>query len=372
MRRGFVVALLLLFIGLPAWAWDISPNDIQPTQPYAGFDNMQDMVGRWKAEAAKTIGKSTDQLTLNEWRGWVTGTLKPRMAGKTIPGIIDTNGDFRNLDAHHTVGALQLVFRETGVDFQLPTDVQADFRGKASRDVDHWFNERGLSFPARPIKRSHPGASARWPVRFEEIQDSPLRSAVGNALYNLGIDSVNGKPYLEFTIANLLEANGIVPKLKKLKLIGRQESGIPSGKGTDPEVVAVVQRMILSNKAVASFMQTEAPIERRADIAQQYKAAKQRFGKEVAQMPAEKRQAEVSLLQMLGNRLPPTLSMPRKGAYQPGTGAAPRVRGVERSTVKFNGSLKVVSFAWKMRRQRRPPSARPRVTFNRLLHQQNQ
>ncbi len=222
--RGFTLALLAFWglavtaaraeqtlPGRPAKSGEILSvplAELHPTQMEIGRAAVRLMLASWQKEAADRGISFPD---------YARTVLKPKMEAKPLPGIISPEGLVHNTDGHHRVESLLEVTRLTGVEFQLPVEVQRDYRGHSQKAyARHLVKVIGKGYFTPETRRLSPVEQvAQLPHDYHQIVDNPLRSAVGTVLYRKGIDSGHMKDFIEFDILEKAKKAGA------LKALGR-------------------------------------------------------------------------------------------------------------------------------------------------------
>jgi hypothetical protein len=257
--------LRALSLALLAWAFvafpipalaDVLPvraDEVGPTQMEIGQTAATIMVSGWRAQAAKAN---------MPFAQWASEVLKPQMASKVLPGVVDPHGKVRVTDGHHRVWALLQVQKETGVDFGLSVEVGDPKAHAAKSDAAFAasLHQSGKMYVTPPVRVLPPAEQlARLPRTFAEIRDNPLRSAVGTVLYRAGIDSADFVDYLEFHAGERAVSRGLLASLSAKGLIPPGATALPTGAETREVVLAEVHAYVLGEAGRKYLVEAARP-----------------------------------------------------------------------------------------------------------------
>ncbi len=106
---------------------------------------------------------------------------------------------------------------------------------------------------------------------LKDLRDSPMRTAMGNALYRAGIDTDLMVSYIEFLTAERIEK----------ELAGRGIK-VTKDNATSPEITAAIQAAILGDKATMEFLVGSSRPGKETANAEQLRKAAEKFANENA------------------------------------------------------------------------------------------
>lgn len=150
---------------------------------------------------------------------------------------------------------------------QLPASVRAE--PAFSRQLENL--RLGQPVDPAPLRRGY----ASMARSLSELRDSPLRSAVGNAFFQSGIDSDRMIHYIEFHTAEKIEAT----------LRGRGIT-VTAANAASPEIEREVRKAILGDKKILAFLKEHPRHGEALKNIQMLDAAEARFRAERASFPA--------------------------------------------------------------------------------------
>jgi hypothetical protein len=224
--------------------------EFRPTQMEVGRAAIEYRVMLWRAEARKK-GMSFQDYARTE--------LLPKYGELKVPAVIDPNGHIRNTDAHHRIGALREVARETGLPFEVTAKVLADYRGWTFEDyAEDFINRLHKGQFTEEVEKLSPVERMRHlPETYEGMLNNPLRSTVEVVFTQHDIEGSTMHDYVEFRTGRRMLRQGLMHELRTLQIALPEAKELAPELATDVRVVRVVERR-LAAKPMRRYLLSEA------------------------------------------------------------------------------------------------------------------
>jgi hypothetical protein len=260
MRSSFHAGILATIALLGVFAGTVRANEegtahfeAVTTQTLGGG---QMELGDANAKSMLAAERNTAAAMNLSFHDYVVQVLKPKMESKPLTGWIDPKGVRRPQDAHHRLRMIEHIEQETGVQFNLKLRVFQDYRGWSDKDYAHdLVVVRKIGQFTKEVRKLPPEQRVKYlPDQFSGIQNSPVRSAVGQAFFKAGIDSGRMRPQVEFgTGDKMTRGNRLEKALAKEGIDSHAFAADP----ISPEVVKTVHAH-LAKPHMIKFLASQA------------------------------------------------------------------------------------------------------------------
>lgn len=240
----------------------VQSTSLGATQEGIGLPNVREMLVN-----VMSSHKKDPVYSKKSFATYIEKVQKPKLLGKSFEGIVDPSGVVRILDGHHRARLAIMIQSMTNVKLKVPVEIVTDFKAlmdkaktkKERRAVNEQYARTLLLTMkkgqfSKYTKSQHPlkGGIAALVARVNrfklvsQVKNDPMRSAVGSALFHMGVNPDHFVDYMEFKIGDWIRRN---PTLnKKLK------NAIKKHRSTDVKSYGIVQDALRSAKGFA-FMQ---------------------------------------------------------------------------------------------------------------------
>jgi len=177
----------------------------RPSQVGLGRDLVRYLERRWTLKA-KLRGETL--------RSFVEG----KAARTEVPVVVTPSGQLMALDRHHHITALRELADRTGIEVALPIRVVKDYRGYSQSEfAEHFVNRLQLGyFPPGLDNLSALEKMKLLPTSFDQMQNDPVRSAIGIAFRELDIHYIPMENYAELKLGQVAVERGLNQRARQL------------------------------------------------------------------------------------------------------------------------------------------------------------
>lgn len=237
---ALALALPFPLLASAAKSETIEIGRLSPAQRAVGKAASARKVVAWQ-KRAKDAGLSFEDYARDE--------LAPRVSKKLVTTFVSPDGATHPTDMHHRIYAMLKVEAETGAQFNVQHRVVRDYTGWSLRDYAKDVVKRGLVWiggarkPAQTIKLVE-----ALPKTFADLKDDPLRGAMEDVFFRLGLSGGAYQRFVEFKLADRLIDAGLFKRLRKAGLLDRGEKRISAELGVDPRLADEIVRLMRSKK----------------------------------------------------------------------------------------------------------------------------
>lgn len=236
---------------------NVRPGQMHPSQMDVGrVESNTQHYDRWRADADKR------GMTLKKYAKVV---LRKEFAKKGIEADVAPNGDVMPADAHHRLRALERIADETG--YQVPVGVRIgkNYQGWKLEDfANDYVVQRGKGyFPPSFDKLTPVERVRRLPASFMDLENSPMRSAMGSVYRKLDIEDLRFENYAEFKIGDWLMKQGLMKNLARDGLLPPGHHRLSDAIVKDDRVIAAMSNVLRTDKGRAFLLDIAAEDQRK-------------------------------------------------------------------------------------------------------------